>query len=257
MFSTIHPLRPGTAFTGRENPVLARLFTCSPARWASKGSFLVRVSRNGGIKPPTASVGKRNSTSGGEGRIRTCITAPFYIVGVSSDRTAGITQPTAHLSHPPEESNLCGPCTSVLCYLAKINSGASTRSRVFPRRRLLWHSSENGPASGARTRIFSILWVARSGWASCPRNCTVSTPRLSASADCRGKSRRLPIREAYWLLRSKTQPGGTSAIGCLRPPGVPLKGLLSAFAGTTEPIRRRGVLQVSRGAKRSCLFNGR
>lgn len=51
---------------------------------------------------------------GGEGGGRTRIPAPFYIVGVSSGRTAGITQPTAHLSHPPEESNLCGPRTAVV-----------------------------------------------------------------------------------------------------------------------------------------------
>lgn len=55
-----------------------------------------------------------NDELGGEGGSRTHIEVPFYIVGVSSDRTAGITQPTVHLSHLPEESNLCGPRNAII-----------------------------------------------------------------------------------------------------------------------------------------------
>lgn len=81
-----------------------------------------RVKRpcNAFSKRPTRLSGRRsrrmvsNDEPGGEGGGRTRIEAPFYIVGVSSDRTAGITQPTAHLSHPPEESNLCGPHNAII-----------------------------------------------------------------------------------------------------------------------------------------------
>ena len=78
---------------------------------------------------------------GGEGGGRTCISAPFYIVGVSSDRTAGITQPTAHLSHPSEESNLCGPRTAVVLphqLKSRNQTGRDSNPRSRPARRTLY-----------------------------------------------------------------------------------------------------------------------